>query len=237
MKILNIEDLEKLEPRINLDLIKSLSIEEKVEYIKLYCLYANLLIKYINSKFNISSYEERIENSGLNFVPIEESNMDSYQFISSDTLKYFYLRNTLHIDRLGKSDYMFLKNKLKKNDPLLDKETEAFIARTFEKVSLENEAESNRAFCVRYGPDSNNYFGTRNSIILGFRYDEFNQQGLDDNEWNQQYDQQIIFLTQMLADIENNINSQNDIQVQVIKYNDFSVRTRKKKINREEEEK
>ena len=68
---------------------------EKDDYIKLYNLYRSLLTEYIIDTLELKKYDEKILKSNLNFKQTNKEEMDSYQYFSSEELKYLYIRNNI----------------------------------------------------------------------------------------------------------------------------------------------
>lgn len=227
MKIICFDELSDLQPKLELEKVRTMSEEERKKYIELYCAYLDLLIQYLCKKIDLISYETKLKNSGLNFKEVEENKMDIYQYLSSDYLKYFYLRNTLHINRLNKLDYEVLLNKLERNDMTLDEEAEKLIDRTYGNIIREEEGTT-----ISYGPNSSSFFVLNGNLVIGFRYDEFADLGLSDEEWDEQHDKQIPFLLNCLAEVENNANEKLDIPTNIVQYSEFSVKERN--LNKED---
>ncbi len=223
MKELEFKDLKNLVPGLNLDKVITLSDNEKEKYARLYSLYANLLIQYIDKKTGLSSYEKKLVESDLNFEEIKESDMDAYQFVCSDYLKFFYLRNSLQLEKLNKEDYQALMTKLENGDSKLTDLDEELIDRTFRDVIAVKNDDNDIATMVQYGPDSSNYRALGSNLIIGFRYDEFADDGLSDDAWDEQHDKQMIFINDTLTDLESEANQKMKCNVNVLQYNEFSV--------------
>ena len=77
------------------------------------------------------------------------------------------------------------------------------------------------------GPDNSDYYVPNQSIVIGFRYDEFNLNNLSDEQWDNLHDKQLLYLSEFLLKMSKEISSKVNIPIQVIKYNEYSV---KKKI-------
>ena len=87
-------DLEKLE---ELGFIQNGKVTST--YIGIYQLYASLLMEYLDKKLKLREKEEKIKNSPLQIQPLKEDK-DIYQSLSP--FEFFFLRNTLRIERLSK---------------------------------------------------------------------------------------------------------------------------------------
>ncbi len=69
------------------------------------------------------------------------------------------------------------------------------------------------------------------------RYDEFAENGLDDEKWGEQHDKQILdFLPNLFYKIEADNFNKFPVPIYVLKYNEFSVINRKNDNTREDYE-
>ena len=207
--------------------IKEMSQNLKTDFLKMYSFYMNLFTKYLTTKTLIKKFDDYLNHSNLNFVKIEEENKDIYQKLSGNTLKYFYVRNNLYLDRLTTEEIMFLKNLIINNSMELDSKTEKFIESTYKKLMFEDIDESSDIL-TNFGPENIQFFAPSNALIIGFRYDEFNYNGMSDKEWDENYNKQILLLENIFKQLNENIKNNFNNNSYIIKYDDFSI---KKKIN------
>ena len=213
------------------------NVEYKEEDIQLYNLYRELLTQYIIDLLELKKYDKQIMNSNLNFKQVNENEMDLYQYFSSEELKYLYIRNNIYLERLDEKERNFLKSKLDNNIKKLDAETEKFIANSLQKVIFEDVGEDGKEYITFYGPSSRSFMARNDSLIIGMRYDEFGEDGLDDDEWDKQHDSQILeFLPNLFYEIEANSVKKLNIPIYVLKYNEHSVRKREQIKKKDEEE-
>ena len=204
-------------------IIINMETDQKAQYMSLYNVYRLLFTDYIINKLNIKNYDKKIEESKLNFTAVSEENMDIYQYYSKDELKYFYLRNNIYINSLSDEEKEFLNKKVNDNNIKLDDETTKFIEDTFVKAIYEGEKEENKVYSTLYGPDSKNYMAPNNALVIGMRYNEFDSNGLNDEEWKDLYIKKSRFLNNFIKEMENDINNNFGTKVCIIKYNDYSI--------------
>ena len=207
----------------------SFNTEYKEEDIQLYNLYRELFTQYIINLLELKKYDEQIINSNLNFRQVKADEMDLYQYFSSEELKYLYIRNNIYLERLEEKEREFLKHKLDNNMHKLDSETEKFIANSLQRVIFEDVGGDGKEYITFYGPSSRSFMARNDSLIIGMRYDEFAEDGLDDDEWDKQHDAQILdFLPKLFYTIEEKSVRKLNITVYVLKYNEVSIKAREK---------
>ena len=222
-------DFYRIHPNTGIDL-KTLTEIEQEEYIELCNAYRKLLTEVIIKRFKLKELDETFSNSDLCFVPNDSKMMDCYQWFLSDELKYFYLRNNVYIERLSDDDKEYLRNIVELNDYSITDEVEQFIEKTYLNVIKEDvkiKSDNDKKTFVLYGPDNKNYLVPNESIVIGFNYDEFAENGLDDNEWNDRHKKQITFMCNTLNASIDSLNNISKIPVIILKYNEYSIIKRK----------
>lgn len=187
---------------------------------KIYLLYHVLLTKYVKKIFPIEKFDNYFNNSNLRYVKIEKDNMDKYQLMSSSEFNYFYIRNDLYLNNLDENELNFIRKKVKDNDNNLDDKTEEFIKKTYKKVIQKDKDKPYNKF---YVPFNSNYLERSDKLILGFRYDEFNSDGLTDDEWDELHEQQINDKFQALMELTLEMNKINNDEVKILEFNDFNT--------------
>jgi len=94
----------------------------------LYCLlqarYREVLSRFLLGKLPLESCDKEIGGNQLGFLPVEPRRQSVYQFYDCLGLKYFYLRNNIHIERLDLDQLEILKNSITEQSP----ENEAAVA-------------------------------------------------------------------------------------------------------------
>lgn len=151
---------------------------EMREYLKLYNTYNNLLIQYAMKQYYFGDMDQELsEDYSEKFIPVAEDEKDLYQYSANGYLKYYYLRNNVYVERLSEADKQYL---LSLKDISLTAENAEFVARTHLSVILEDASTEGRN--VAYGPNTldGRFYKPSNAIIVGVRYDEFNNLPEDD---------------------------------------------------------
>lgn len=215
---------EQFDTRDNLhfDYYSELSDIDKENYLNLYYLYNSLLVKYLINYYNLKEFDDIILNSEDGFKEIEEKNYDIYQYLSSEYLKFFYIRSNLHIERLNYEELNYLYNKYKNDNIDLDDDASKFIENTVSRVIPEMIGES---FEINYGPDDIKFFRPNNSLIIGVRYDNYyRKKDENDEEWEERRLSQIRFIDDLSAFVQSRINKEFALPVCIIKYNDYSIK-------------
>lgn len=203
------------------------------EYLSLSTLYRTLLNEYIKT-ICINDFDEAIKNSGLNFIPIEDENQDFYQYYNNSGLTYYYVRNNIYLERLTEEETKFLKSKLSSQDLSLTKEDMNFISQTFSKVIKEIHDGVEEPFDTNYGPTSTGYFAPSNALVIGFRYDRFKNNGMDEDRFFENLMKQKSYSLNLNSQLQEILQSQLQLPVKVIEYNENSV---KKNITHDDAEK
>lgn len=218
MKNITYKDLETCFPKIEIG-------NTDEQYLGVYSLYNKLVIDYLDKHLKLSDFDNHFKNDELNYIKVNDNDMDIYQYLSSGFLNYFYVRNNIHLERLDNDEYNFLINKLLNVDDSLDEKSELFIDKTIKKVlseSLDGEYE------INYGPSNSKFYAPTNSLVIGFRYDEFNNEGVSDEVWDNNHEKQIDDIFQTFLDLEIQAETFKLMPVKIIQYNEYSV---KKKVS------
>lgn len=213
-------------PDTNLDTFGKMNKELKDTYLAIYMKYSELFNKYLYHKMGLDEFDNRIGNSNLSFLPVGENEMDLYQYLSHDISRFFYIRNNYYIERLSNDEQAFLAEKVLKSESDLDKETIAFLESTYRKVIYENVADNENIYNINFGPNSESFFAPNNSLVLGFRYDEFNTQGKTDEQWDDNYNKQLEYINNIMNEAEDKLSKKLGIPVVIIKYDQFSIKKR-----------
>jgi len=214
------DNIELVYPQItNNDLLveKGFKIDEdNNEYFKLLNKYKKLFEEYLKEKLPLELIDDNMKKSDLKFVPIKKENMDFYQITSTMNLDYIYLRNNLYIEKLSKEDLEFLSKKDK-----LDEESKDFIKRTYQTVI--NPYENDEKRIIFYGPENEKHLCDSTDVVLGIRYNEFETNGMSDEEFQKNFIEQLRLIAQVSTLLE--IASPNELGsvVKVIQYNELSI--------------
>lgn len=210
-------------PNNNKDVLNNLNSEEKDIYLKLYSTYSCLLTQYLMNKLTLKECDNVLSNYKIDFPTVSERNMDIYQYLSSNFLKYFYIRNNIYLERLSQEDKQYLNNIYTNEDFELTKEKENYIERTYLNIITEEQNATNHY--INYGPDSSEYYKPSNAIIIGVRFDEYFNSMAED--WPQKHLEQLEIINDLIEIIEKTAKKLNlPVKVCVINYNDFSIKKR-----------
>lgn len=213
-------------PQNELYNIEDMDQDMKEYFFQLYSLYYHLLIKYVIKKTNLTKYDNHFLNSPLHYKVVEKENMDIYQSLSSDNLNYFYIRNNVYLDRLSNEERAFLSEKLKNDNTQLSMESEMFIENTFNRVIMETTKSSGENCVINFGPEAMSFYAPINALVIGFRYDEFSLNGMDDNAWDQQNYKQREEIPIILNSMKTQFSEILNMPVYNICYNEFSIKKR-----------
>lgn len=227
LKIINEENFDTRFPKLNESLFNDMDNNMKETYLEIYSIYRKLFSEYIIDKLQIKNYDFELTNSNLNFVKVIEKDMDIYQNFNNEILNYFYIRNNLYIERLTPSERKILYTKFLSGDYSLDENTKVIIENSYKRIIFEDIHKDGSNCYINMGPDNSDYYVPNQSIVIGFRYDEFNLNNLSDEQWDNLHDKQLLYLSEFLLKMSKEISSKVNIPIQVIKYNEYSV---KKKI-------
>ena len=198
--------------------------EEMKKYLLIYSVYNKLLIEFLIEKYYLKEVDKELEKRKDSFPEVPSSEKDLYQSLSEGYLKYFYLRNNIYIERLTNEQLNYLFSIYQSNNLELTPQNRQFISDTYLKLILEspNEKEIN----INYGPDNIKYYKPSNSIIIGVRYNQFQNIHTDENTFSLLEDK-LHILTNFL---EYRIKKEIDIPFNIIEYNEYSINC-KKKVN------
>jgi len=238
MKV-NEDDLRTIFPYNSEFFINVLDENKKNEYFHMYSVYRELFTKYIINKLGLKNYDNKLENSDLEFLKIEPGEMDIYQYFSSDKLNYFYIRNNIYLEKLTEEEKQFLKELSDEQEMTM--EVEEFIERTFKKLIFEDisrNVDSNSKRVIMYGPDSSNFMADNDALVIGLRYNEFAKNGVDSGNVGELYVKQLVYLEKFLNEMKQELYGTIDAPIAIIKYNEFSINKRvseKQKTNRNNE--
>ncbi len=215
--MISIENYKTRFPNNNEKYFNELNEQEKVEYLELYQKYYKLILKYFIKKFKLAEYDKSLKDNEDKFVMVKKENMDIYQYLSSDDLNYFYLRNNFYIEHLTQGERNYLK-KLNVNGI-----EDAFIIKTLKRVITEIPDAQDKKISLCFGGDSLEFYKLNGSIIFGVRYDEFTDKIPNDENWLSAYAKIKDELNFILDGFKYANKSLNDMPIEVINYNDYTV--------------
>lgn len=202
--------------------------EEMRNYLIAYNVYSNLLIQFVMKKYHLLEVDKELEKRKDVFPEVADADKDFYQHLALGYLKYFYLRNNIYVERLTKEQLSYLFAIYQSGNFDLTPQNEQFINDTYLRVILENPNE--RGVNVNYGPDNLKFYKPSNSIVIGVRYNQFQNLATGENTFHSfsSAEGQINILTDFL---EYKVRQEGGVPFSVIKYDDYSVNCKKKMVN------
>jgi len=215
-------DFTEIQENIDIEMAKSKNLikdDDYTNYGKIYFKYRNGLEYLLKKITPIEQYDKKIKNSDLGFLEVLEEEKDFYQYLS--TLKYFYLRNNLYIERL-ENDYIKKINEIDITKEQDINELLQIVMKTYKEIIIEYPEVSTDTI-ISFGFDDINLMPYNGSVIIGFRYDEYrNEETLGDN-WENNYKKQVEMLEKMLPMLEEGFANILKNNVKIIQYNEFSI--------------
>lgn len=206
--------------------INKLPDTEVQNYLNLSTLYRALLNEYIK-QLGLENYENVIKNSELNFIPVNSSDQDFYQYYNNSNLEYYYIRNNIYIDRLSEYEKKYLQNKLNTHDYSLNDQDINFVSQTLSKLIKEIHDNTPEPFEVNFGPLSTSFFAPNDALVIGFRYDMFNDNGMDEDVFAENYERQREFCLNLNEQLESQLQNKLSIPIKVIEYDEHSIKKNK----------
>lgn len=220
MKVITYENFKTRFPVLNNQInVDEMENNTRGFYFTMYSLYSDYLEKFLIKHTIIENIDDDLDNNPL-FNCVSDNDKDFYQGLSVK-LKYFYIRNNIHIENLNSEENRFLMNKIINDDYEFNTETEDFINKTFKKVISELPLEEKEAY-INYGPEVEYFYAPSNSLVIGVRYDEENNQNLIDKK---------NILNNYIHVLENEISTKFNIGVRIIIYDSFSVKKKDENVN------
>jgi hypothetical protein len=193
---------------LNKELAHSKGITSTIEldenYFNLQSIYKEHLEKYLFEALNLKQYEEKITSNNFEFVEIDKGKQDPYQKFSSLDLKYIYLRNNIHIEKLNTEDLEILKGN---NIDLISE----MVKRTYKDVITINYSNVNTS----YGPVTPNYFAPMNAIVFIIRY-KSNDNELDESKYFKGVGEKKKYIDDLIIEMEKEIYTKLDMPTKII---------------------
>lgn len=203
--------------------------KEKKLFINMYFIYRKLFTEYMIELLDLKKYDDEIKASIYKFLTISKDNADFYQAFSDNFLNYIYIRNNIFIENLNIEEFNYLKSLINRENIQLDEPLKNFIEKTYKKVIFQDLLNNGEICMTFYGPQTSAYCTTNDSLVIGFRYDEFNLNNMNDFDWNINHNNQVAFLDKLFYKIKSDISKRISIPIEIIKYNEFSTTKKLKK--------
>ena len=212
---------------INVNLLKEKGLltdgRINTNYVTLLKNYKLLFEKYLLSKVRLDEYDKKMENSELLFVPIKPEKMDCYQATSSMGLKYIYLRNYLHVEKLSSSDINRIISLSDNGLNQPSKELYDLIEATYRDV-INSSFDKNVDYMCCYGVDSDRFWFVSSALVFGVRHNEYEKHGMDGPTWLHNNYCQHKFVNSLMNQMQKEISNILGIETGLIVYNDYTVK-------------
>lgn len=126
------------------------------------------LTQFLIEKLDLREYDFMLEESEMNYIPNDEECKTEAQRAGDLGLKYIYLRNELHLERLGTVDLEELEEEMRKNGGEISEEAKVIIEKTFANVitPMEIMTEADKDILTFYDNSIEPQFVTMNSLVL-----------------------------------------------------------------------
>lgn len=130
--------------------------------------YKEGLAQLLIEKLDLKEFDFMLEESEMNFIPNDEECKTEAQEAGDLGLKYIYLRNELHLERLETVDLENLEEEMKRNGGEISKEAKAIIEKTFARIitPMEIMTEADKDILTFYDNSIEPQFVTMNSLVL-----------------------------------------------------------------------
>lgn len=130
--------------------------------------YKDGIKQYLVEKLKLEEYDLMLEMSTMNYIPNDDENKTEVQKNGDLGLKYIYLRNEIHIERLSEKELDIIKNEMKKNDGHLSETMKQIIESTYVKVISPKEiiTEDDKNVLTFYDNAIEPQFVSMNSIVF-----------------------------------------------------------------------
>lgn len=189
------------------------------EYISIYKLYNNYLLHHIDSLIGLSSYiEESMLSREPTIKPVEKELQDPFQKLSY--LNYFFIRNSLKIERLPNDVIQILKERINSGKTQFDEEANKLVMKTIINV-IKNETVKDGVF-INYGfPYNSDVFAPNNAVVLGMRVDIISDTE-DDEHFIDNFIKKREKVNKVKSFISDEMNKYYPIPFKLIEYDDSS---------------
>lgn len=184
--------------------------DDKSKYDDLVKKYKYLLEYYINSKIDLSKYEELIKNSGLS-IGINNKYKVLNVYLKLD---YIFLISNLFVEKLSLEDISLLS----KFDNNVTEELINVVERTYKDVVCDNYFKgeyTNSIYKVCYGPMVPFNFVDNDSLVLKIYYGK-NLINADGQEFIDLHEKQLNFFHQLIDTIKNDFKEKLNTKCEIL---------------------
>lgn len=171
-----------------------------------------MFLRYIYNKLGLKEVENNLSEGGIIDLNLE----------SSDISKYFRIVNEIDEDALTvelrkKYNYYFSHSIEKLCGSAMEKELFAFFEENYSQLFFPKVDDK----YIYYGTINSNYMAPRDSIVLGFYYNEFD---IQDENFDEKHFQNDVLICDNLNFIQYVLGPKFNMKISVIKYNEFSLK-------------
>lgn len=195
------------------------------EYFTLQSIYYNILEQYIDTLINFEEIEKSLEQN--NIRKVSESEKDIYQYLSNHN--YFYIRNTLYVEKLPKDIILKLLSSSFKNNAY---EVLNIVKQTYKEV-IRTDNFNIQSFDIHYGPLSSTYAASNEALVIGYRNAEEDESAYEDEDaWFEDFTKRRKVVTETLNSVQNYLVKQLGSTCSVIEYFEESVKKKQTNIEK-----
>ena len=176
------------------------------KYYTLYKNYKILLDKYLLNRLSLKQYDNMINNSNLRFIPVDNNDMDYYQYISTMGLNFIYLTNNIYVEKLSNEDINKIINRSYEELVNPSSELMDIVSRTYENIICDS-------------------YDNTGKLSFGIREDDFADNGITDSMLREDnYDKQQEYLNNIIKLMQDNANKKIGNDINVTLYNEFNLK-------------
>ena len=198
---------------------KSLAIEKglivndnKEKYDELVKFYKYLLEYYINTKIDLSKYEDNIKNSNL-YIGYNEKYKNLNEYFNNN---YIFLINNLFVEKLSTSDIDLILNKFDKNN--IDSELLNIIDKTYKDIIYDNYINGEYkdvVYKLCYGNFAPTNVVNNNSLVFMIVFGK-NLIDLEDDKFIELTKKQYSFFEKLINELKEEVFSKLNITCDII---------------------
>lgn len=180
-------------------------------------IYREVLSQYLLETLELEKYDEQLSNSEMGYIPNKGEDITEPQNRDRMVLKYIYLRNELHTERLSDEEVNILLTEAKNGNLYSDKSKEVIInsfANVIPPKKFENEED--KKIETTYDMGMNPDFVTMDSLVLMIgTMSEFDEEGnyVDLPHEEKKKEELVKFCNQMERNLEGRLG---DVPVRVL---------------------
>lgn len=195
-------------------------------YYLLYSVYYYYLEICLSKFLDIEELEKKINEDQPNFVPVEDKDKDIYQSLSNN--KYFYIRNTLYVEKLSLDDIKYLLSL----DGRIEERAINIISNTFKDV-ITSSIHGTDLFNVSYGPNYSQYRAYNKSLVLGFRVSDLDEKIYGTGmEWLKYKAKKDRYIESMKKTMEYEFSTKLHMNTRIMDYSEGGIIKKKTKISK-----